>query len=112
MNEAWSLQRRRKQGVMMKRRAKLIARARKRKLSRLADDKTIKKRAKKAAREILFKKLTSGKTKSQLASKQAVIEIDKRIDKNPAKIAKLAKKIYAKIRKKEVERFKNMKRNS
>ena len=109
MNEVWSMQRRRKQGQMMRRKASVIARARKRKLSRFADAKTLKKRAQKAAREILFKKLTAGKTKGEIESKQMLMSIEKRLEKHKAKINKLAIKILPKIKKKEAERFKQMK---
>ena len=112
MNEVWSLQRRKKQGQMMRRKANVIARARKRKLLRFADGKALKKRSQKAAREILFKKLTAGKTKGEIESKQMLMAIEKRLEKHKAKINKLAIKILPKIKKKEAERFKQMKQSS
>ena len=112
MNEVWSMQRRRKQGQTMRRKANVIARARKRKLSRFADAKTLKKRSQKAAREILFKKLTAGKTKGEIESKQMLMSIEKRLEKHKEKINKLAIKILPKIKKKEAERFKQMKQSS
>jgi hypothetical protein len=112
MNEVWSLQRRRKQGQMMRRKAKVIARVRKRKLAKFADGPTLKKRAQKAARAILFKKLAAGKTKGEIESKQMLMSIEKRLEKHTAKINKLAIKILPKIKKKEAERFKQMKGQS
>ena len=109
MNEVWSMQRRRKQGQTMRRKANVIARARKRKLAKFADAKSLKKRAQKAARELLFKKLTAGKTKGEIESKQMLISIEKRLEKHKGKINKLAIKILPKIKKKEAERFKQMK---
>ena len=112
MNEVWTLQRKRKQGQMMKRKAKVIARAKKRKLKRFADPKTLKKRAQKAAREMIFKKMAARKTKGEIESKQMIISIEKKLEKHKARINKLAIKILPKIKKKEQERFKKMKGSS
>ena len=112
MNEVWSMQRRRKQGQTMRRKANVIARARKRKLSRFADAQTLKKRAQKAAREILFKRITAGKTKGEIESKQMLMSIEKRLEKHKARINKLADKILPKIKKKEAERLQQMKISS
>ena len=112
MNEAWTLERKRKQGQMMKRKAKVISRARKRKLKRHADPQALKKRAQKAAREIIFKKMAAGKTKGELASRQAIISIEKKLDKHTAKINKLAVKILPKIKKAEADRIKKMRQGS
>jgi hypothetical protein len=112
MNEVWSLQRRRKQGQVMRRKSSIIARARKRKLSKLASPKSLKVRAQKAARAIIFKKLSSGKTKGEIESTQMLIAIDKRLEKHKAKINKLAIKIMPKIKQKEFERFNQMKKSS
>jgi len=112
MNEVWSLQRRRKQGMMMKRKAKVIARARKRKMKRFAGADALKKRAQKAARAMVFKKMAAGKTKGEIESKQMIIAIEKKLEKHKAKINKLAIKILPKIKKKEAERLKQMKGSS
>ena len=96
----------------MRRKANVIARARKRKLAKFADPQALKKRSQKAAREILFKKLTAGKTKGEIESKQMLMSIEKRLEKHKAKINKLAIKILPKIKKKEAERFKKMKQSS
>jgi len=111
MNEAWSLQRRRKQGLLMKRRAKIIARVRKRKLSRMADAKALKRRAQKAARAVLFKRMAAGKTKGEITSKQMLIAIAAKLDKNQAKINKLAVKMLPKVKKKEMERLTKLRKN-
>jgi len=111
MNEAWSLQRRRKQGLLMKRRAKIIARVRKRKMSRMADAKALKRRAQKAARAVLFKRMAAGKTQGEIASKQMLIAIAAKLDKNQAKINKLAVKLLPKVKKKEMERLTKLRKN-
>ena len=112
MNEAWTLQRKRKQGMMMKRKAKVIARARKRKLKKFADPLALKKRAQKAARALIFKKVSGGKTKGELASQQQIIAMEKRLEKYKGKIDKLAIKLLPKIKKAEAERLRQMKQGN
>ena len=112
MNEAWTIQRKRKQGMMMKRKAKVIARARKRKLKRFADPQALKKRAQKAARALVFKKISGGKTKGEMASQQQIIAMEKKLEKYKAKIDKLAIKLLPKIKKAEAERLRQVKQGS
>ena len=111
MEEAWSISRRRKQGQLMRRKAKVIARVRKRKLSRLADPQALKRRAQKAARAIIFKRVASGRTKGEIESKQMLIAIDKKLEKHKGRINKIAKKILPKIKKQEFERLRQLKAN-
>tara|TARA_S200002703_G_scaffold160092_1_gene176994 strand:- start:35463 stop:35807 length:345 start_codon:yes stop_codon:yes gene_type:complete len=111
MEEAWSIARRRKQGQLMRRKAKIIARVRKRKLSRLADPQALKRRAQKAARAIVFKRVASGRTKGEIESKQMLISIDKKLEKHKGRINKIAKKILPKIKKQEFERLRQLKAN-
>ena len=108
INEVWSIARRRKQGQMLRRKSKVIQRAKERKKKRRADGPTLKKRARKAARALLFKKMTSGKTKGELESKQQIMAIEKRLEKHKGKIDKIARKILPLIKRKEAERFKAM----
>jgi len=112
MNEAWTLQRKRKQGMMMRRKAKVIARARKRKMKRFADPQALKKRAQKAARALIFKKVSGGKTKGELSSQQQIIAMEKRLEKYKSKIDKLAIKLLPKIKKAEAERLRQMKQGN
>lgn len=112
MNEAWTMQRKRKQGMMMRRKAKVIARARKRKMKRFADPQALKKRAQKAARALIFKKVSGGKTKGELSSQQQIIAMEKRLEKYKSKIDKLAIKLLPKIKKAEAERLRQMKQGS
>ena len=108
VNEVWNLARRRKQGQMLRRKSKVIARARKRKMKRRADGETLKKRAKKVARAFMFKKVSQGRTKGEIESKQEIMAIEKRLEKHKGKINKLATKLLPKVKKAEAERFKQM----
>ena len=108
INEVWNLARRRKQGQMLRRKSKIIQRAKARKMKRRADGETLKKRSQKAARAFLFKKLSQGRTKGEIKSKQEIMAIEKRLEKHKGKIAKLATKILPKVKKAEAERFKQM----
>jgi hypothetical protein len=112
MNEAWTIQRKRKQAKMMKRKSKVIARARKRKLKRFADPQTLKKRAQKQARELIFKKVAGGKTKGELSSMQQIISIEKKLDSKQDVISRIANRLLPKIKKAEAERLKQMKQGS
>lgn len=112
MDEAWTLQRKRKQGMMMKRKAKVIARAKKRKMQKFADPAALKKRAQKAARAIVFKKVSGGKTKGEISSAQQIIAIEKKLEKHQAKISKIANKLLPKIKKAEAERLRQLKQGN
>ena len=92
----------------MKRKAKLISRARQRKLKRFADPQALKRRAQKAARALVFKKMAAGKTKGEIQSKQYIISIEKKLETKKALITKLASKLLPKIKKAEAERIKQM----
>jgi len=74
---------------------------------RMANKKTLDKRAQKAARTFLLKKITKGVDKGDLSFARRQ-EIEKRLDKPQmkARIKMLAKRLFKDIRKKEVERKK------
>ena len=108
VNEIWSLARRRKQGQMLRRKSKVIQKARARKMKRRADPLTLKKRAAKAARALIFKKVAQGRTKGEITSKQEIMAIEKRLEKHKDKIAKIAKKMLPNIKRAEAERFKKV----
>ena len=63
----------------------------------------LKVRANKQARELLLKKMTKGKGKDQLSLARRQ-ELEKKLDKKKAVIAKIAKKLLPKVRKKELEK--------
>ena len=105
-DEALTIQQRLKKARQMKKLAPKIAIGRARAARKMANMDTLKKRAKKAARNMLAKKFAKGIAKADLnmAKRQ---EIEKRLDKMKPKIDKLAKKLLPKVRKKELERKKN-----
>jgi len=102
-DEALSLAQRLAKSRQMKKYKSRLALGRKRAMAKMADTKRLQKRAQKAARAFLAKKLTKGISKSELtpARKQ---EIEKRLDKMKPRIKKLATKMLPKVRKKEVAR--------
>ena len=107
VDEALTLQQRMKRSRLMKRMKSRIAIGRKRAMKKMANKKTIEKRAMRQARNDLAKKLTRGIPKKELtfARKQ---EIEKRLAK-PAlqqRIKRMARKLFKDVRKKEVERKK------
>jgi len=72
--------------------------ARKRAMKRVASPERIKKRARKQAREIIYKKLTKGIPRSDLtAAKKA--ELEKRIDKMKPRVNRIVRKILPQVRK-------------
>lgn len=105
-DEALTIQQRLKKARQMKKLAPKIAIGRARAARKMANMDTLKKRAKKAARNMLAKKFAKGIAKADLnmAKRQ---EIEKRLDKMKPKIDKLAKKLLPKVRKAELERKKS-----
>ena len=92
---------------LMKRLAPKIARFRKMKAKRMADRDAIMKRAQKAARNVIRKKVAGEKGSDYSAlSASEKISIDKLVAKKSAIIKKLAKKLLPKVRKAELERLK------
>lgn len=107
VDEALNLQQRMKRSRLMKRMKSRIAIGRKRAMKKMANKKTIEKRAMRQARNDLAKKLTRGIPKKDLtfARKQ---EIEKRLAK-PAlqsRIKRMARKLFKDVRKKELQRKK------
>lgn len=107
VDEALNLQQRMKRSRLMKRMKSRIAIGRKRAMKKMANKKTIEKRALRQARNQIAQKLTRGIPKGELtfARKQ---EIEKRLAK-PAlqqRIKRIAKKLFKDVRKKELERKK------
>lgn len=97
-DEALTMAQRLKKSRNMKKYKARLAVGRKRAASRMADKKRLEKRARKAARAFLAKKLTKGISKTELtpARKQ---EIEKRLDKMKAMTTRVAKRMLPKIRK-------------
>ena len=107
VEEALNLTQRMKRSRMMKKMKARIKIGRERAKRKMADKKKLEKRANRAARDIIVRKLTKDIPKSELsfARKQ---EIEKRLDKPAikARLKRLAKRMYPKIRKAEVQRKK------
>lgn len=82
-----------------------IALGRKRAEKRIANMDTLKKRARKQARNILLKKLTKDVPKSELSLARRQ-DIEKRLDKKKSVIDKMARKLVPQVRKAELARKK------
>ena len=107
IDEALTLQQRMKRSRLMKRLKTKIKIGRQRAMRKMANKKTLEKRAMRQARNDIAKKLTRGIPKRELtfARKQ---EIEKRLEK-PAlqqRIKRIAKRLFKDVRKKEVQRKK------
>lgn len=98
---------RQKKARQMKRLAPRLARFRKIKAKRKADKDTLMKRAQKAARNVIRKKVSGGRGENYSAlSPSEKVTIDKLVAKKSAVIQRMAKKLLPKIRKAEMERLK------
>ena len=104
LDEIMTKMARMKRSRMMKVKGKQIARKRKLAMKRKADPEKLKKRAMKKARDIVAKKLLKDKDKSDL-SISGKENLEKRLAKKKAVIAKIAKRILPKVRKAENERL-------
>ena len=104
LDEIMSKMVRMKKARMMKVKGKQIARKRKIAMKRKANPAKLKTRAMKKARDIVAKKLLKDKNKSDLsiAGKE---NLEKRLVKKKAVIAKIAKRILPQVRKSENERL-------
>jgi len=98
---------RQKKARQMKRLAPRLARFRKIKAKRKADKDTLMKRAQKAARNVVRKKVAGDRGANYSAlSPSEKVTIDKLVAKKSAIIQRMAKKLLPKIRKAEMERLK------
>ena len=104
LDEIMTKMARMKRARMMKVKGKQIARKRKLAMKRKADPEKLKTRAMKKARDMVAKKLLKDKDKSNL-SISGKENLEKRLAKKKAVIAKIAKRILPKVRKAENERL-------
>ena len=104
LDEIMSKMVRMKKSRMMKVKGKQIARKRKLAMKRKADPEKLKTRAMKKARDMVAKKLLKDKDKSDL-SISGKENLEKRLLKKKAVIAKIAKRILPQVRKAENERL-------
>lgn len=100
IDEALSLMGRRKKAIAMRRNKAKIAMGRRRAAMRLPDPERIKKRARRAARKQILKKLLKGVPKDELSNARKK-EIETRLEKPgfAQRIDRIAKKMIPKIRK-------------
>ena len=101
---------RRKKAIIMKRLAPKIARKRKIAMRKKAGVEKIEQRANRAAREYMRQLFLKGKKYSDLPL-QARANIDKKVEKKKTLMVKLAKRMIPVMRRKEIERLKQL-RNS
>ena len=101
---------RRKRAILMKRLAPKIARKRKIAMRKKAGVEKIEQRANRAAREYMRQLFLKGKKYSDLPL-QARANIDKKVEKKKTLMVKLAKRMIPVMRRKEIERLKQL-RNS
>lgn len=104
VDEALTPAERSKRAMAMKRIASKLKMARKKAEKRMADDKTIMKRAEKAARKAIEDKILKDKSKDEL-SYGARSSLEKQVDKKKGAIKKMAKKLFQKLKKAEKAKF-------
>jgi hypothetical protein len=104
-NEALDMTQRLARGRMFKKNKAKIAMGRRRAERKIASMDTLKKRARKAARNVLIKKLTKDTPKGELSMSRRQ-DIEKRLEKKKGVIDKLSRKLLPQVRKKEMERKK------
>ena len=97
-DEALSLAARRKRSRDMRKNKNKLKVARKRAMKRVASPERIKKRARKQAREIIYKKLTKGIPRSDLTPGKKA-ELERRIDKMKPRVNRIVRKILPQVRK-------------
>ena len=107
IDEALTLQQRMKRGRLMKRMKARIKIGRERARRKMADKKKLQKRANRKARDMLVRKLTKDIPKSELSFARRQ-EIEKRLDKPAlkARIKMIAKRMFPKVRRAEMQRKK------
>jgi len=102
-DEALDFAARRKKARDIKKYKAKIALGRKRAARKIANLEVLKKRARRQAREMLFKKLTKDIPKAELSFARRQ-EIEKRLDKMKPRIDKIARKMLPQVRKQEIAR--------
>ena len=107
-DEALTMQQRMAKSRAFKKNKAKIAIGRKKAARKIASLDVLKKRARKAARDVILKKITKDIPKSELSMSRRQ-SIEKQLDKKKAVIDKLARKLIPQVRKKELERKKGKK---
>ena len=96
-DEALSMSSRMKRARDMRKNKNKLKIARKRMMKRVANPARIKKRARKQARDMIYKKLTKGIPRSELTPARKR-ELEKRIDKMKPRVNRLTRKIMPQVR--------------
>lgn len=110
IDEALSPTQRRARARMMKKYKSRVKIGREKAMRRFASPEKLKLRAKKAARKMMFNKLTKGVPKEEIPFQRRQ-EIEKRLDGMKGRIERIAVKLLPKIRKAEQERHKGKSEN-
>ena len=106
LNEVLNIQQRRKRKLQLRRLKSKIMRGRKIARKRMATPEKLKKRASRAARNIVRKKVAGARgAKYADLPVSARMEIDKKVEKRKALVQRLAKRLAPKVRKAERERL-------
>lgn len=105
VDEALTIQQRKKRGQLMKRMSKKIQRKKKMKAKRTRSTTELKKKARKSARLLVFKKFSKGRNPSELGVGERS-SIEKKVDKKKGLITKLSKKMLPKLKAAEKDRVK------
>ena len=108
--EALTRTQRRKVGLRMKRLAKRIARKKKILAKRMASPEKLQKRARKAARKLLARKMLKGKDLSDLTFAERE-KLEKRLEKKKAVIGRIARKLLPKVKRAEKERLQRLRKS-
>lgn len=103
VDEALSFQARMKKSRTMKKYSARLKLGKKRAMNKTANNSRIQTRSNKQARLMFFKKLSKGKSPSELTPMKRA-EIEKRLDKLKPRIQKMAIRLKPKVRQKEKER--------
>jgi nicotinic acid mononucleotide adenylyltransferase len=110
VDEVLTLQARRKRALMLKRMMPRIMRARKLKKNRMATPEMLRRRALRAARTIIRRKIIGAKGANYAKlSVSMKIQLDKRVATKQKIIQRIAKRLAPKIRQKEMVRLRNAK---
>ena len=96
-DEAFSMSSRMKRARDMRKNKNKLKIARKRMMKRVANPARIRKRARKQARDMIYKKLTKGIPRSELTPARKR-ELEKRIDKMKPRVNRLTRKIMPQVR--------------
>jgi len=102
-DEALNFAQRRARGRVMRKNKAKIAMGRRKAANRAADPERLKKRARKQAMNVMFKKLAKGTSRADLPATRRQ-EIEKRLEKLKPRIDKMSRKLLPQVRKMEKER--------